>query len=117
MKVQPIKGGVKLTLSPEDLKAKCKVVGVCACGKPAQVTRFDSVKLTATHICIDCSKEKPAARRVLKGTSKRGVAFKAVERPKDHDCSEHPVPYEYHSDGRRYHGWECEVCRALLQTG
>ena len=34
-----------------------------------------------------------------------------------HSCEDHVVPYEFYDDGRRYHGWECGLCRAFVQSG
>ena len=45
----------------------------------------------------------------------------------DHDCWENAQPYEFEEEGQvhpvtgtvvhRFHGWECGICRKLLQTG
>lgn len=36
---------------------------------------------------------------------------------KGHDCDDSPQYYEFHEDGRRYHGWECRICGDLIHTG
>jgi len=35
----------------------------------------------------------------------------------NHDCWKYPKYYEFLEDGHRYHGYECEICGELLQTG
>jgi len=36
-----------------------------------------------------------------------------------HDCWDYPMYYEFFVEGdtHRYHGYECEICGKLLQTG
>ena len=42
---------------------------------------------------------------------------KEEEKPKDHVCEENLEYYEFFEDGHRYHGYECGVCKKLIQTG
>lgn len=67
------------------------------------------------------------------GRSKRNIR-EQTERQKrgqdnmdHHDCWENAQPYEFEEEGQvhpvtgtvvhRFHGWECGICRKLLQTG
>ena len=44
---------------------------------------------------------------------------KNAEQNVNHDCWEYPKYYEFfiEGDSHRYHGYECEICGKLLQTG
>jgi len=44
---------------------------------------------------------------------------KNAEQNVNHDCWDYPKYYEFFVEGdiHRYHGYECEICGKLLQTG